>query len=121
MKDFIQKWGAALALMGIGVIFVAIVALAGQLQNSNSIHQFDKDLHTGLIRVCEQRINPLLQVQRSQLKRDIKQSKSFDYSKFFPGVPKAQLDALIKAQIQQDKEQLKILKSVNCQKAFPTP
>jgi hypothetical protein len=121
MREFFKRYGGLIALLGIVAIFVAAVAGAGQLQNTNSINQFDKDLHGALVKVCQDRINPILNVQREQLQRDIRQNKSFDFSKFFPKVPPAQLHALIQSQIQQDKQLLKTIPSVNCSKIFPVP
>jgi hypothetical protein len=119
VKDFIDRWKGALALILVGALFVTAVAITGQLQSDTTTQKFDHDLRRGLVGLCQDRINPILSVQRAQLKRDITQSETFDYTKLFPTFPPQQLKALIQTQVDQDKQLLKGLEPVSCQKVFP--
>jgi len=105
-------------ILFIGGIFTTGYFLAAR--NSDN-ERFAKELHDGLVRNCKKNGNPLREAVQSQIREQIKQRQTFDYTKFFPSVPPAELKHLLEEQNRIDQARLKEIAPVPCTKIFPRP
>jgi hypothetical protein len=98
------------------VAFICLIAVAALgftvLQNQQT------QLVNGLVTGCEQNGNPLRAIVSAQLKTQLDQQQqlleSGQYAKFFPGIPKDQLNHLINQQQDTAQAEIKQLKPVDC-------
>lgn len=111
MTDHSRRGPIAVA---VGALIIALLATVLAVFLFGRVQALNDDLRNGLVTSCEVNGNPLRAAVQSQLHREIQQSRSFDYSTFFPSVPPAQLHDLIVKQIAQDRAELAQIEPVDC-------
>lgn len=103
-----------LSILLFGVVVVGAIYVV-------EVHSADANrLREGLVESCERNGNPLRKTVQDILRDQIKQSESPLLARFFPQIPKADLDRLIAAQNELRRERIQQIAPVDCQ-ALYTP
>lgn len=103
------------------VAFVLVVAIgaAGYFANAQNTDTLREDAVTN----CAKITNPTRAIIANQLQNQVDQSKAFlasgKYAEFFPGIPPAELNALIQKQNQQYEDEIAQLAPLDCGALFP--
>lgn len=103
---------------------VSLVLLFGMGAYALSLYnQRTEDLHNSQVAACQASLKPggIRYIVAQQILDQIRQSKSFDYSQFFPSVSPDQLKQLIAAQLVRQREEVRQLLNVNCIAQYSKP
>ncbi len=112
----------SVALLGVGLVFAA--HQYGRAEDAaREASQAAVTVRAAAIQNCQKSLQPggIRFIIADGLRHQIDQSKTLDYQQFFPNVPPRQLEGLIAHQRQQQEQQIKDLKSVNCVQLYPAP
>jgi hypothetical protein len=96
------------------VVVVFILGVYSNHQHASDIADQQNQLQQGLIHSCEVNTNPLRTAVRKELQTQIAQSRSFDYTKLFPDIPRVKVHRLIAAQRRRQRIELQAIPPVHC-------
>lgn len=101
------------------ILVVSIVTCSALLGGAIYLRVTEEDrLREGLIENCQHNGNPLRKAVRGILEDQIRQSENVDLSKFFPGIPPSELEALIEEENDQRREHIQQLHPVPCKEQY---
>jgi uncharacterized membrane protein len=106
-------------------IFLFLLVAGGGIYlvtaQSTKAEDFSSELRDGLVASCESNGNPLREAVQKMLRDDIAQSRSPVLRRLFPQVPRAELDALIRADNEADRATIESIAPVDCASLYPRP
>lgn len=108
------------------LLAVLLLATAGMVsffylrsEQVNQVQDFQSQLRTGLIKSCEDNGNPLREAVQSLLREQIKSSKNTTLlEKFFPQIPKSQLEKLTEASVAANQTRLREIRPLDCESLY---
>jgi hypothetical protein len=110
------------------IAFLLVIVLSGggvgsflYLRNENieEVATFQSELRNGLVASCERNGNPLREAVQGMLREQIKRSDPATIRRYFPQIPDAELDRLLREQKQADLATIHRIAPVDCSDLYP--
>lgn len=101
------------------LLVVLTILLGLSLWQWHETSTFARDLRDGLVKSCEENGNPLREAVQDQIRHQIEQRETVDYTRFFPTIPPGELERLLEEQNEQDRKTLHRIAPINCAALYP--